>query len=83
MDGEEASYFLIVDKHNFKFGTAQDHKRVGEKDRGRNTGGMGAYSPAPIINSNLEKKIINRIVKPTLLALKSKSNLYSGFYTWD
>ena len=80
MDGEEASYFLIVDKYNFKFfGTAQDHKRVGEKDRGRNTGGMGAYSPAPIINSNLEKKIINRIVKPTLLALKSKSNPYSGF----
>ena len=57
LDGEEASYFLIVDKHNFKFfGTAQDHKRVGEKDRGRNTGGMGAYSPAPIINSNLEKR---------------------------
>ena len=74
---------MIVDKHNFKFfGTAQDHKRVGEKDRGRNTGAW-AYSPAPIINSNLEKKIINRIVKPTLLALKSKSNPYSGFYTWD
>jgi len=71
---------LIVDKYNFKFfGTAQDHKRVGEKDSGRNTGGMGAYSPAPIINSNLEKKIISKIVKPTLLALKSKSNPYSGF----
>ena len=80
LDGEEASYFLIVDKYNFKFfGTAQDHKRVGEKDSGRNTGGMGAYSPAPIINSNLEKKIISKIVKPTLLALKSKSNPYSGF----
>ena len=80
LDGEEASYFLIVDKYNFKFfGSAQDHKRVGEKDSGRNTGGMGAYSPAPIINSNLEKKIISKIVKPTLLALKSKSNPYSGF----
>ena len=56
--GEEASYFLIVDKNSFKFfGTAQDHKRVGEKDIGPNTGGMGAYSPAPIINKNLEKKI--------------------------
>ena len=53
LDGEEASYFLIVDKNNFKFfGTAQDHKRVYEKDKGPNTGGMGAYSPAPIINKN-------------------------------
>ena len=51
LDGEEASYFLIVDKKTFKFfGTAQDHKRVGENDKGPNTGGMGAYSPAPIIN---------------------------------
>ena len=69
LKGEEASYFLIVDKKNFKFfGTAQDHKRVGEKDRGPNTGGMGAYSPAPIINKILEKKIIKKIVEPTLLA---------------
>ena len=57
LEGEEASYFLIVDKKNYKFfGTAQDHKRVGENDKGPNTGGMGAYSPAPIINSKLEKK---------------------------
>jgi len=57
LDGEEASYFLIVDKKSFKFfGTAQDHKRVGEKDKGPNTGGMGAYSPAPIISKELEKK---------------------------
>ena len=56
LDGEEASYFLIVDKKSFKFfGTAQDHKRVGEKDKGPNTGGMGAYSPAPIISKELEK----------------------------
>ena len=69
--GEEASYFVIVDKKNFKFfGTAQDHKRVGEKDKGRNTGGMGAYSPAPIVNKKLEKKILNKIVKPTLNYLK-------------
>ena len=73
LDGEEASYFLIVDRFNFKFfGTAQDHKRVGENDLGPNTGGMGAYSPAKIINKNLEKKIINQIVKPTLKALKKK-----------
>ena len=80
LEGEEASYFLIVDKKSFKFfGSAQDHKRVGEKDVGPNTGGMGAYSPAPIINKNLEKKIINKIVNPTLLALKKKKKPYTGF----
>ena len=80
LQGEEASYFLIIDKNNYKFfGTAQDHKRVKENDKGSNTGGMGAYSPAPIINKKLEKKIINKIVKPTLLALKRKKNPYSGF----
>ncbi len=80
LEGEEASYFLIVDKKNFKFfGSAQDHKRVGEKDIGPNTGGMGAYSPAPIISKELEKKIIKKIVRPTLLALKKKKNPYTGF----
>ena len=80
LEGEEASYFLIVDKKSFKFfGSAQDHKRVGEKDVGPNTGGMGAYSPAPIINKNLEKKIIKKIVNPTLLALKKKKKPYTGF----
>ena len=80
LKGEEASYFLIVDKKSFKFfGTAQDHKRVGEKDVGPNTGGMGAYSPAAIINKNLEKKIIKKIVNPTLLALKKKKKPYTGF----
>ena len=78
--GEEASYFLIVDKNSFKFfGTAQDHKRVNEGDLGPNTGGMGAYSPAPIINKSLEKKIIKRIVKPTLQALKKEKQPYTGF----
>ena len=80
LKGEEASYFLIVDKKSYKFfGSAQDHKRVGEREKGPNTGGMGAYSPAPIINKNLEKKIINKIVKPTLLALKNKKKPYTGF----
>ena len=80
LDGEEASYFLVVDNLNFKFfGTAQDHKRVRENDKGPNTGGMGAYSPAPIINKSLEKKIINRIVKPTLKVLRKKKNPYKGF----
>ena len=80
LDGEEASYFLIVDKKKFSFmGSAQDHKRVGENETGPNTGGMGAYSPAPIINKSLEKKIIKKIVKPTLQALKVKNHPYKGF----
>jgi len=80
LDGEEVSYFLIVDKKKFSFmGSAQDHKRVGENETGPNTGGMGAYSPAPIINKSLEKKIIKKIVKPTLQALKLKNHPYKGF----
>ena len=80
LDGEEASYFLVVDKNSFKFfGSAQDHKRAYEKDKGPNTGGMGAYSPAPIIKKSLEKKIINRIVKPTLNFFRDKKKFYSGF----
>tara|TARA_B100001989_G_C24539395_1_gene466589 strand:- start:374 stop:1645 length:1272 start_codon:yes stop_codon:yes gene_type:complete len=78
--GPEVSYFVIVDKYCFKFfGTAQDHKQVKEKDKGANTGGMGAYSPAPIVNKILEKKIIKRIIEPTLKALKRQKNPYRGF----
>ena len=80
LQGEEVSYFLIVDKKSYKFfGSAQDHKKVGENEKGPNTGGMGAYSPAPIVNKILEKKIVNRIVKPTLNALKAKRKPYTGF----
>ncbi len=78
--GEEASYFLIVDKKKFiTLGSAQDHKKVGEKETGLNTGGMGAYSPAPIITKSLEEKILSRIVKPTLKALKERGKYYRGF----
>tara|TARA_B100000780_G_scaffold249402_1_gene195082 strand:+ start:115 stop:1374 length:1260 start_codon:yes stop_codon:yes gene_type:complete len=80
LSGEEVSYFSIVDKNNFSFmGTAQDHKKVGEEETGPNTGGMGAYSPAPIINKTLEKKIINRIIKPTLNVLKKYGKPFTGF----
>jgi phosphoribosylamine---glycine ligase len=80
LNGEEVSFFIIVDKNNFKFfGSAQDHKRVGEKDTGPNTGGMGAFSPAPIINDTIKKKIIEKIVKPTLNALKKSKKSYKGF----
>ncbi len=80
LEGEEASYFVVVDNKNFKFfGTAQDHKRVFENDKGPNTGGMGAYSPAPIITRSVEKKIIFKIIEPTLKALKKNNNAYNGF----
>ena len=80
LEGEEASYFLIVDKNGFKFfGSAQDHKRVGEGEKGLNTGGMGAYSPAPIITKKLKSKIIKKIVEPTLKAMKNKGKPYTGF----
>ena len=80
LEGEEASYFIIVDNNSYKFfGTAQDHKRVYEKDKGANTGGMGAYSPAPIITKMLEKKIKSKIINPTLKALKKKRKAYRGF----
>ena len=80
LEGEEASYFVIADKKTFKFfGTAQDHKRVKENDKGPNTGGMGAYSPAKIIDKKLEKKIINKIIKPPFFALKKKKIYYTGF----
>ena len=80
LKGEEASFFVIADNNNFKFfGSAQDHKQVFENDKGPNTGGMGAFSPAPLINSKLKKKIINKIVKPTLHALKNLKSPYRGF----
>ena len=80
LNGEEASYFVITDGANVKFfGSAQDHKKVGEKDKGPNTGGMGAYSPAFIINKDVEKKIIKKIVEPTLSSLREKKRPYRGF----
>jgi phosphoribosylamine---glycine ligase len=80
LKGEEVSYFVIVDKNNFSFiGSAQDHKRVGINETGPNTGGMGAYSPAPIINDELKNKIEKEIITPTLNALKKKKEYYTGF----
>ena len=80
LSGEEMSYFIIADKNGYKFfGSAQDHKRVGEGDTGPNTGGMGAYSPSSIINNILEKKIRKKIIEPTLNGLKKMNHPYSGF----
>ena len=78
--GEEMSYFIISDGKEFKsFETAQDHKRVLEGDKGENTGGMGAYSPSRLINQVLEKKILNKIIKPTIKALQEMGSNYKGF----
>jgi phosphoribosylamine--glycine ligase len=80
LEGEEMSYFIISDGKTIKnFGTAQDHKRVLEGDKGKNTGGMGAYSPSRLINYELEKKIINKIIKPTLEGLSKMGIEYKGF----
>ena len=80
LDGEEMSYFIVSDGKTIKgFETAQDHKRVLEGDKGKNTGGMGAYSPSRLINIELEKKILNKIIKPTLKALKDMGTDYKGF----
>ena len=78
--GEEMSFFIISDDKSFKvFNTAQDHKRVFEGDKGKNTGGMGAYSPSRLYNKDLERKIINKIILPTLKYLKKENGKYIGF----
>jgi len=80
LDGEEMSFFIVSDGKNFKvFKTAQDHKKVNEGDEGKNTGGMGAYSPSGLINENLEKKIIKKIISPTLKAIEDMGEKYKGF----
>ena len=80
LKGEEMSFFTIHDGITFKtFDTAQDHKRVMEGDKGKNTGGMGAYSPSRLINEDLKNKIINKIIKPTLKGLAGFGSKYKGF----
>ena len=78
--GEEMSYFVICDGKNYKFiGSAQDHKRVGEGDTGKNTGGMGCYSPSRLLSPELSEKINKRIIEPTLKAIKDFGDRYIGF----
>ena len=80
LNGEEMSFFVISDGEIYlPFGTAQDHKRVLEGDKGQNTGGMGAYSPSRLENANLNNKIINKIINPTLNGLRDLNIDFKGF----
>ena len=80
LKGEEMSFFIISDGQSYKmFGTAQDHKRVFEGDKGKNTGGMGAYSPSRLESDKLNQKIINNIIEPTLKGLRELGSEYTGF----
>ena len=80
LSGEEMSFFIISDSKNYKkFGTAQDHKRVFEGDKGKNTGGMGAYSPSRLESEILDKKILNKIIEPTLKGLRELNTSFVGF----
>jgi len=80
LDGEEASFIVVTDGEDFVcMATSQDHKRVGENDTGPNTGGMGAYSPAPVVTPEVEQRIIEQIIKPTINGLRAEDNRYTGF----
>ncbi|GGE51157.1 phosphoribosylamine--glycine ligase [Actibacterium pelagium] len=79
MEGEEASYFILSDGKNvLPVGTAQDHKRVGDGDTGPNTGGMGAYSPAPVMTDDVAQKAMDEIVKPTVDEMAKRGTPYQG-----
>jgi phosphoribosylamine--glycine ligase len=79
MAGEEASFFALTDGETVvPFGTAQDHKRLGDGDTGPNTGGMGAYSPAAILTPELERRVMEEIVEPTVRAMAERGSPYSG-----
>ena len=77
MEGEEVSYFICSDGKDFvSLASAQDHKRIGEGDTGPNTGGMGAYSPAPIFTKEIQNQVDEKIIKPTLKAFQDKGCPY-------
>ena len=79
MEGEEASLFVLCDGEDIlSVGTAQDHKRVGEGDTGPNTGGMGAYSPAPVLSAEIEERAMEEIIKPTVAEMKRRGTPFQG-----
>ena len=79
MTGEEASIFAITDGKNFVcLPSSQDHKRIGDNDTGKNTGGMGAYSPAPVVNAELQKQVEKDIIRPALEGLNKEGRTFVG-----
>ena len=80
LEGEEASFIVVSDGINIlPMATSQDHKRIGEGDTGPNTGGMGAYSPAPVVTAEIHARIMREVIEPTVAGMAAEGNTYSGF----
>ncbi len=80
LDGEEASFIVMVDGENvLPMATSQDHKRVGDGDSGPNTGGMGAYSPAPVVTAEVHNRVMDEVIYPTVRGMAAEGNVYTGF----
>ncbi|ENM5759728.1 phosphoribosylamine--glycine ligase [Vibrio mimicus] len=80
LDGEEASFIVMVDGENvLPMATSQDHKRVGDADTGPNTGGMGAYSPAPVVTQEIHDRVMREVIYPTVRGMAAEGNTYTGF----
>lgn len=80
LSGEEASFIVMVDgEHVLPMATSQDHKRVGDGDTGLNTGGMGAYSPAPVVTDAVHQKVMEQVIMPTVRGMAAEGNVYTGF----
>ncbi|WP_198588701.1 phosphoribosylamine--glycine ligase [Alloalcanivorax mobilis] len=80
LEGEEASFIVLVDgEHILPMATSQDHKRVGDGDSGPNTGGMGAYSPAPVVTDEIHQRIMDQVIRPTVAGMASEGMPYTGF----
>lgn len=80
LDGEEASFIVMVDGENIiPMATSQDHKRVGDGDTGLNTGGMGAYSPAPVVTDDVHQRVMELVIHPTVNGMNAEGNRYQGF----
>ena len=80
LDGEEASFIVMVDGKNVEpMATSQDHKRVGEGDKGLNTGGMGAYSPVPVVTAEIHQRVMDEVIYPTVRGMAAENNPYTDF----
>jgi len=80
LDGEEASFIVLADgRHALALATSQDHKRLQDGDRGPNTGGMGAYSPAPVVTPAIHARVMREVIQPVLSGMEKDGTLYSGF----